>query len=111
MGFTCWRYISAKNEIINFPAIRNDLGSKSAWKPSRFKEIELHVISVKKPIYITPYTLGGMEQQSKIRLDGKGYEKNAINTFQTGLDSKYGLSSNYTVDITINPDFAQHRSR
>ncbi|UCE40589.1 MAG: carbohydrate binding family 9 domain-containing protein [Candidatus Aminicenantes bacterium] len=107
MGIIIWRWIARKNEIVVFPAISPDSGAWSMVKPSLSREVIMEEVHSKKPLYITPYALGG---------HGRAYELNDAETeylrqndpvFEAGLDIKYGISSNFTADITVNTDFAQ----
>lgn len=52
---------------------------------------------------ILPYAVSSLETEPKSRgnVDGRNYLSN------TGFDFKYGISSNITIDATINPDFGQ----
>ncbi|MBN2350076.1 MAG: hypothetical protein JXJ22_14645 [Bacteroidales bacterium] len=105
-GMHCWRWI-------------NRLQEESDWEPQSstgpgmlYLFGEMHGISgLKKSrrIEIMPYGLGKLNT----------FEKNAANPFaqkgyhltgDVGLDAKIGLSSNFTVDLTINPDFGQVES-
>ena len=54
---------------------------------------------------IAPYSLGSLERAPGDPAD-PFYSAN--DTFATGgMDLKYGLSGNFTVDVTVNPDFGQ----
>jgi len=58
---------------------------------------------------IMPYTLGKLETMQKepgnpFKESGRSWGGNA------GLDAKIGISSNFTVDMTVNPDFGQVES-
>lgn len=107
MGVICWRYMPTKVELQIFPSIPNDLGNWSAWKPSRAKEVIFNEIYTKKPKYIAPYLLVGMQQENELNATETAYDKNDDFKLEVGLDLKYSLSSNFTMDLTINPDFAQ----
>ena len=54
---------------------------------------------------IRPYTVAS----SRKRPEGTGifYAPSKVTDMNVGLDVKYGLTSNLTVDLTINPDFGQ----
>lgn len=64
-------------------------------------------IYTKKPKYIAPYLLVGMQQENELNATETAYDKNDDFKLEVGLDLKYSLSSNFTLDLTINPDFAQ----
>ncbi|MFK7979890.1 MAG: DUF5916 domain-containing protein [Saprospiraceae bacterium] len=107
MGITMWRYIARKNEMHISPDISPDLGEMGTWRPSQAKTYIFENVEQKKPFYITPYVLGGRSTVQNLNTAGTAYE--ADNTFvkDIGLDVKYGISNNFTLDLTVNTDFAQ----
>ena len=107
MGMIVWRYIAQTQENCIWPAIPPDWGMFSAWKVSRAQEVVFHNIPPKKPVYITPYVLGGYERMFELNDAETLYEKHEDNTLEGGLDVKYGLTSNLTMDVSLNTDFAQ----
>jgi len=60
-------------------------------------------IKPSRRLEIMPYAVSSFESEPKSRgnIDGRDYLGN------TGFDLKYGISSNVTLDATINPDFGQ----
>ncbi|MDN5203667.1 DUF5916 domain-containing protein [Fulvivirgaceae bacterium BMA10] len=107
MGITCWRYMASKLEVITFPSVRNDLGNWSLWKPSQAKDVVFQGVYSKKPTYIAPYVLGGIQQDFDLNEQESAYHRDDDFKLEAGLDLKYSLSSNFTVDLSLNPDFAQ----
>jgi hypothetical protein len=107
MGMTMWRYLPQKNEMIMFPLVSNDLGPMSFWKPSRMQKVQFESITPKKPVYVAPYLLAGRFEQNNLNADETAYVNEVTNDFEAGLDLKYSLTSNLTMDLTVNPDFAQ----
>lgn len=107
MGFSAFRWIARKDERIVHPAISQQWGSSSHLKPSLASDIVLHGIKSHSPLYITPYILGGLGQTSVINDSGNGYELDGEPETEAGLDLKYGLTGNMTLDLTYNTDFAQ----
>ncbi len=107
MGITSWWYIAAKNEVAMYPLIPLNWGMMSAWKPSQMQEFQFEGIYSKKPLYIAPYILGGLQQDSDLNESETAYQSTSDPTYEAGLDIKYGLTSNLTMDLTINTDFAQ----
>ena len=107
MGITMWRYIARKNETHISPDISPDLGEMGIWRPSQAKTYIFEKVEQKKPFYITPYVLGGRSSVQNLNTEGTAYQ--ADNTFvkDIGLDVKYGISNNFTLDLTVNTDFAQ----
>ncbi|OGD21366.1 MAG: hypothetical protein A2W03_04785 [Candidatus Aminicenantes bacterium RBG_16_63_16] len=107
MGLVVWRWIARKNEQIVFPAIYPKWGFMSAWKPSQAQEICLEGVRSRNPLYIAPYALGGYAKSYDLDATESFYLRTQKPTKEAGLDVKYGLSSSFTLDVTLNPDFAQ----
>lgn len=106
MGLTVVRMIARKNEVIIFPAIP----PKWEWsfhKPSVAQDIVLEGVYSRNSIYITPYLLGGMDQLPQLNEAETAYDLTNQPNRNMGLDVKYGLTSNLTLDLTLNTDFAQ----
>jgi len=107
MGLIVWRWISPKNEQIIFPSIPQKWGMLSSWKPSQAQEIVLEGIPSKNPFYITPYALSGLGYSFDLNDEETEYLKDNDRKLDIGLDVKYGLTNNLTLDVTVNTDFAQ----
>ncbi len=107
MGLTTWRKIAHKNEMAIFPAIRPDWGFWSVFKPSQTREVTFEGIVRKNPIYVAPYILGGYERSYDLNDAETAYLKDDDFEHEAGVDIKYGLTSNLTLDVTVNTDFAQ----
>jgi hypothetical protein len=107
MGMSVWRTIISKQEWNVFPLLSNEFGTLGVWKPSQAQKIVLEGIKRSNPVYVTPYVLAGIEQTSEENEDNTGYKKVKDEIFNVGLDLKYALTSNLTMDVTINTDFAQ----
>jgi len=107
MGLIVWRSIPHKNETIIFPAIHPKYGIWAMMKPSQAQKIVFNSIKPEKPIYIAPYALSGISEVHELNEEETAYIKDNTPTLEGGLDVKYGLTSNLTLDITLNTDFAQ----
>ncbi len=107
MGMIVWRYTAKKNEMNIFPTVRPDYGFWSFVKPSQMKKIIFEGIKSSNPIYVTPYLLGGSGQESKLNTDETAYKKENDFTKSVGLDVKYNVTNNLTLDFSVNTDFAQ----
>jgi hypothetical protein len=107
MGLIIRRWMPSKSQVLMYPKVRNDLGGWSHWKPSQGQRVVFKGIKSKKPVYIAPYVLGGVQSDTDLNDSGTEYITNVEPEFSAGLDIKYGITSNLTMDITINPDFAQ----
>ncbi len=107
MGLTISRWIARKNELDVFPAIPRNWGDMSNWKPSQAQEVEFLGLRPRNPFYITPYLLAGHSRSSDLNQEETAYLTAADRKFEMGLDIKFGLTTNLTVDLTANTDFAQ----
>jgi hypothetical protein len=107
MGMTIWRQVASKQEWMVYPLVSNKLGPFSVWKPSQAKKIVLEGLHRTNPVYLTPYVLAGLEMNSEMNEEGTAYVTNYDRKLNAGLDVKYSLTSNLTLDLTINTDFAQ----
>jgi hypothetical protein len=107
MGLICIRDIAHKNEVDIFPAIPPNWGQTSAFRPSKAQEITFENLISKKPFYIAPYIIGGYQADNILNSAGNGYDLKKSPKLNAGLDVKYGLTNNLTMDLTVNTDFAQ----
>ena len=107
MGLSVFRWLARRNETDVFPAIPPDWGEMSAWKPSQAQETVWPGLRPRRPVYLTPYILGGADRTWELDDAGASYVKGGSPQFELGLDFKYGLTGNLTLDATVNPDFAQ----
>ena len=107
MGFTAYRWIARKNENDVFPAIYPKWGFMSAFKPSQAQEVTLQGLRSRNPLYVAPYVLAGAGYSYDLNYEETEYVYSKAPPAELGLDVKYGLSSNLTLDVTLNPDFAQ----
>lgn len=99
-GINFVRYISRKNEKSMWRFIPKNQGGFI----SNFGHLtNLDSINVPFRLEILPYISNAFRKKPLIN----EYEKYKKYDFNTGFDLKYGLSSNYTLDITVNPDFGQ----
>lgn len=107
MGMIVWRYIARKNETIIFPPIPQKWGFWGAFKPSQTKEVVLEGVTRHRPLYVAPYLLGGYGRTYELNEGETAYDATDKFVHEAGLDVKYGLSNNLTLDLTVNTDFAQ----
>ncbi|HAQ17810.1 MAG TPA: hypothetical protein DCR40_01100 [Prolixibacteraceae bacterium] len=106
MGISIVRYCAATSEWSTFPAISPDF-QWAFWKPSLLAVIEFSGLKQKKPVYFAPYISSGMEQVNELNESGTAYKMKSTPKFAVGFDAKYSLTSNLTLDLTVNTDFAQ----
>lgn len=107
MGIISWRFIARKGERDIFPSIPPNWEYFSFWKPSQAQEVVLEGIQPHTPFYITPYLLGGGGNSYGLSVPKTNYINTNNSKYEGGLDLKYGLTSNLTLDATLNTDFAQ----
>ncbi|MEN8118145.1 MAG: DUF5916 domain-containing protein [Bacteroidota bacterium] len=106
MGIILNRFMAAKSEMSNFPALSPDF-LIPFWKPSLSALIEFEGLNPKKTTYITPYITGGIGQENELNSNETAWDMNTTPKFDAGLDVKYSFTNNLTADLTINTDFAQ----
>ena len=104
MGLIAYRYIARKNEMQIFPAISQEWGMGHI-KPSLAHRIELEQVTGRRPLYITPYLLGGLSRE--IPRQGSTAPVGRVTQRQAGLDIRSNLTGNLTLNLTFNTDFAQ----
>lgn len=104
VGLIAFRFISRKNERHLFPAIPNEWPYQTI---SQAREVILNGIRIQRPVYLTPYTLGGFGQIANLNQAGSGFQMDSQWEKDIGLDIKYNITSNLTLDVTLNTDFAQ----
>ena len=107
MGLIITRTLSKFNETDTYPAIDPKFGMTAQMKPSLASTIQFEGARPTKPIYISPYVIGGFARDWAINNEETQYVKKDNPDFNAGLDVKYSINSNLTLDITANTDFAQ----
>jgi hypothetical protein len=106
MGLTLVRYIPSNGEFITFPPISPEFAS-AYMKASLTTPVLFRNISSKKTVYLSPYVTGGMEWSNELNEAGTEYLSSSRAKYDAGLDLKYSLTNNLTLDLTVNTDFAQ----
>ena len=107
MGMVAGRNLARNSEMDLYPAIPNKWGFWSFAKPSQMQDVYFEDIESKRPLYITPYVLGGLGRSFSLNDPATKYLKEDEMVGDIGLDVKYGLTNNLTLDVTVNTDFAQ----
>jgi len=100
MSFIVYRWIARKDERVIFPAIPRNWGTLSHMKPSQAQDIIFEGIHSRRPLYLTPYILGGIGQSYMLNDAGTEYKRDDEPVREVGVDAKYGLTSNLTLDGT-----------
>ncbi len=107
MGLIINRGISHCNETDTYPAIDTKYGQNAKIKPSLGQTIVFEQIKPRNPLYISPYLMGGISQNYESSETGDDFVKSNEPKLTGGLDVKYNLNNNLTLDFTVNTDFAQ----
>ncbi len=107
MGLIISRNISANNETDTYPAIDPKYGFLATYKPSLAQTIELEGTRPSRPVYISPYVIGGISRDWSLNDAETEYVKKDNPDYNAGVDVKYNINSNLTLDLTANTDFAQ----
>jgi hypothetical protein len=107
MGIIIQRSISSNNETDMFPSIDNKYSYSAFIKPSQAAKISFLDAKPTKPVYVAPYLLGGLSSDQVVNEADNGYIKKNKPQVNAGLDVKYNINSNLTLDLTANTDFAQ----
>ncbi len=101
-GFQVMRFLFRKEEMSLWQAIPRE---SSRWV-SLFGEIEgISNINPKKEVEFVPYVMGYMETHK--REEGNPFATGITWGYNAGLDGKVAVSSDLTLNYTINPDFGQ----
>ncbi|MEX0945159.1 MAG: DUF5916 domain-containing protein [Balneolaceae bacterium] len=106
MGLSLHRIIVRKTERAIFPAIEPNTNF-AYLKPSRMQKVVLEGVESNSPVYVRPYVLGGFDRIATLQEGGSEYGFDHNRMTEAGLDVKYGLTNNLTLDLTLNTDFAQ----
>ncbi|MGD8426339.1 MAG: DUF5916 domain-containing protein [Balneolaceae bacterium] len=105
IGLSAWKYVAANNEFDTYPLISNEYGIDGYFKPSKTADFYFSTTETDRPLFVSPYLLSGYDDQTI-----KSGNQNKDLLLDAGLDAKYKLSSNFTLDATVNTDFAQVES-
>ena len=101
-GLRIVRTILRKNETDIFPFVRKT----DAGFVSHFAHLAgLHDLGDPRHVEVLPYTLASGTYQTAV--PGNPFAPGSDYTGKAGLDLKYGVTSNLTLDATLNPDFGQ----
>ena len=101
-GVNFGRNIARKNETTQWIQVPRSESWPGTYHPTyQGKVIGLEGIASPSYFDVKPYLLGGLAR----RLDNASWQ--SITERDAGLDMKYGVTSNLTLDLTLNTDFAQ----
>ncbi|NJD20737.1 MAG: carbohydrate binding family 9 domain-containing protein, partial [Gemmatimonadetes bacterium] len=101
-GMQVWRYIDARNEQDMWSFWRRN----ASGGPAFFGEIAgLEIGSRPRQVELLPYVVAGGTFEDAAT--GDPYHDGRESNLGVGADIKYLLTSNLTLDATLNPDFGQ----
>ncbi len=103
MGLTVTRLVSRSGERVTFPEIDPAIEFR---RPSAARDVLLRGVKNRKPLYVTPYVLTGVARKS-VASQPSGFRSDSETSGDLGVDVRYPLSGNLTLDLTVNTDFAQ----
>jgi hypothetical protein len=107
MGVIATRFAPGRQELDAFPALRIDLPNANE-RPSAAGKVRFRDLRSRVPIYVTPYVLAGNVATARRDIaPGSPWRRPDSSFAQIGGDVKIALSSNLTLDLTANTDFAQ----
>jgi hypothetical protein len=108
MGLATVRNLSRNNERISYPNATPGFGSFSFARPSQMGKLIIEEdLASSTPVYVTPYTLVGTGYSHALNPAEASYDREVQRVVEAGVDLKYSLTSNFTLDLTYNTDFAQ----
>ena len=107
MGFITWRFSASRGEVDIFPDFDATWGGMSGFKVSQGADILFEGIESRRSAYLTPYLLGGSGFSNDLNDAETAYVREENRIGEAGLDFKYSLTSNLTLDLTWHTDFAQ----
>ncbi|MEQ8525236.1 DUF5916 domain-containing protein [Gracilimonas sp.] len=109
-GLMLSRTIIRKNERVLWPAIGQEYGGYNGVRSavSQYGVLKgIKNVRQGNNIELKPYVISGAQE---IRPDLQNEQTNTDYTYDIGGDLKWGISSNLTLDMTVNTDFAQVES-
>jgi hypothetical protein len=105
MGLTVTRLVSRLGERVTFPEIDPKFEFR---RPSIAQDVVLRDVTRRTPLYLTPFALAGTSRTAVAPspLESR-YTTRDANRGEVGLDARYALAADLTLDLTVNTDFAQ----
>ena len=102
-GVRLERWIQRKNELDMFPLVKKT----ESGVASRFADLTgLEDLPAPKRVELLPYVVGHSQYDTPDHPDNP-FDHGSTYLGGAGADLKYGVTSNLTLDATVNPDFGQ----
>ncbi len=103
MGLTVTRLVSRIGERVTFPEIDPKFEFR---RPSVARDVVLRGVRSHKPLYLTAYALTGVGRNAVPTSVG-AFRTEKETSREVGVDVRYPLTGDLTLDVTVNTDFAQ----
>ena len=101
-GINLSRYNAKKNQATQLVVGQQSSSSTERYRMADIGELQgLTHIRARRPIRIKPYALPGAT------IDDRATDPGENATFEIGADLRYGITSNISLDLSYNTDFAQ----
>ena len=104
VGLTVGRRIARTNELIIYPSINPTFAH---YKASKAQDVQFEFTDQRNPIHITPFASSGLNSAPRLNESRTGFETENDYSRDVGVDVKFNLARNLTLDLTANTDFAQ----
>lgn len=91
IGMTVSRFIARTNERVTFPAIDPQYAFQ---RPSMMQDVVLQGVTPHRPVYLTPYLLGGVDQTPTLPTGAGAYRTNDDFVREAGGDLRYDPRDN-----------------
>ena len=106
VGISGARILQHHQETQIYPAIPQEMFDAMS-RPSAKQPAFFDGIKPQRLLLLTPYILASNARENTINQNAGAFEKRKRQNLQAGLDAKIGLNSYLTMDVSLNPDFAQ----
>ncbi|WP_437316776.1 DUF5916 domain-containing protein [Sorangium sp. So ce385] len=106
MGLSVYRWLARQSERHVWPPVP-PRWPRAYAKPSKLRDVALTGVASRRALTVTPYVLLGYSVRSPPEAERqRGLDEESA-AYSAGADAKYGVTSNLTLDVTVNTDFAQ----
>ena len=105
-GISGLRSQNYRNKRVTFPELPQNVPN-AVEMPSLKYPVIFEGLQPKKQLQITPYFTGTLGNRFRLNSEENIYDKEQMNELDAGLDIRYGISQNLTLDVTLNTDFSQ----
>ena len=98
-------YISEQGSSFRwtYPAIPQDFPYTQMM---RWQKVRLEGIRPQNPVYVAPYVLTGQSKEAYLNDTGESWDTKTASNGDVGMDLKINPTSNLTLDLSLNTDFA-----